>query len=87
MVGVMACNHFVEETSGKKQELCYNNALPSSPLLAYLVIRRRVLCQPAFLYLCDVPDESLLPRLHDFMKDDPVRLSILSMLSALSYQD
>lgn len=47
-------------------------------LLAYLVIHRRILCEPIFFNLRNVSDECLVSCLHHFVEDDPICLAVLS---------
>jgi len=46
-----------------------------------LIKVRRILQQPRALNLRHIPNERLVPSLHDFVEDDPVSLAILAVKS------
>lgn len=57
--------------------------LKQNLLLAYLVIRWRIFSKPTLFNLGDVANKRLVPCLHHFMEDDPIRLAVLSIESAI----
>lgn len=50
-------------------------------LLNTIVRRKPIIKQPALVNLRNVPDESLIARLQDFMKDNPVGFPVLPLVS------